>query len=86
MELAEPFSFTKGCRTMRLEAYHWADPVQFGTLLFDLKTDPHQHNPIDNPDIEATMIRHLIQLMKANDAPQEQYERLGLADKAAHVS
>ncbi|MEM7535156.1 MAG: hypothetical protein AAF639_23470 [Chloroflexota bacterium] len=80
MELAEPFTFTKGCRTMRLEAYHWVDPVPFGTLLFDLETDPHQTQPLDDPDIEAMMIQHLIRLMRDNDSPVEQFERLGLTE------
>jgi arylsulfatase A-like enzyme len=36
-------------------------------------------NPINNPDVEKIMIEHMVELMKANDAPTEQFERLGLA-------
>jgi len=80
MTLAQPFTFTKGCQTMRLEGYCWADPVPFGTLLFDLESDPYQKQPIEDAEIEATMIQHLVRLMQENDAPAEQYERLGLAE------
>ncbi|EFJ6762061.1 TPA: sulfatase, partial [Escherichia coli] len=52
---------------------------QFGHLLFDLQNDPQQLHPIDDDAIEARMIALLIQLMKDNDAPPEQFQRLGLA-------
>ena len=77
-ELVQPFSFTKGVRPLKIEARPWIKAHPFGTLLFDLKHDPGQENPIDDPEIEAMMVRHLIRLMKANDAPPEQFERLGL--------
>ena len=77
--LAGPFSFTKGCRVMKIAARGWRDMHQFGTLLFDLETDPHQENPLRDPVIEQMMINHMLRLMKANDAPPEQFERLGLA-------
>ena len=35
--------------------------------------------PLADPKIEAMMSYHLISLMQANDAPLEQFERLGLA-------
>ncbi len=76
-ELAEPFSFTKGCRTMKIPA-GGAAPDQFPTMLFDLQADPKQERPLDDAAVEAMMIDHLVRLMKENDAPVEQYERLGL--------
>ncbi|MBN1581887.1 MAG: sulfatase, partial [Anaerolineae bacterium] len=80
IQLAEPFSFTKGCRTMKIAAGRdgWRDVHRFGTLLFDLKTDPAQEHPIDDPEIERHMIALLVKLMAENDAPPEQFERLGL--------
>jgi arylsulfatase A-like enzyme len=79
-ELAGPFRFTKGCPTLRIPSrgragrnYH-----QFGTLLFDLEADPHQESPIEDAAIEKRMTDHMVRLMRANDAPPEQYERLGL--------
>jgi hypothetical protein len=80
IQLAEPFDFTKGCRTMKIDARGsgWRDIHRFGTMLFDLKHDPKQEHPIEDPEVEARMIALMIDLMKANDAPPEQFERLGL--------
>jgi hypothetical protein len=50
----------------------------FGTILFDLDADPRQEHPIQNAEIEQIMIAHLVRLMRENDAPPEQFERLGL--------
>jgi len=78
IRLAEPFPFTKGCRTMQIAGRTWVNPHQFGTMLFDLQTDPKQEHPIADPEIEARMIAHTVHLMQENDAPVEQYKRLAL--------
>jgi len=78
IELAEPFEFTKGCRTMKIESPGRTNAHEFGTMLFDLPTDPNQEHPIDDPEAERMMIAHMVRLMKENDAPSEQFERLGL--------
>jgi hypothetical protein len=77
-ELAEPFAFTKGVRPLKIEARPWIKAHPFGTLLFDLEADPRQEHPLQDPQVEARMIRLLIGLMVDNDAPAEQFERLGL--------
>jgi len=82
--LAGPFSFTKGLRVLRTEARPWIEAHPFGTLLFDLATDPAQEHPLDDPDLEGRMIDLLIRLMVANDAPPEQFERLGLVEEYRH--
>ena len=79
-ELAEPFSFTKGLRPMKMQARSWINAHEFGTLLFDLETDPRQENPIEDEAVEAMMRDHLIRLMQETDSPPEQYERLGLTE------
>ncbi len=76
--LAEPFSFTKDCKTMQMEAWGWKCTHDFRTMLFDLDADPRQEHPLDDPAIEARMIKLLVRCMQENDAPAEQYERLGL--------
>jgi arylsulfatase A-like enzyme len=76
--LAEPFDFTKGLRTLRVSGVAHADPRKFGTLLFDLENDPGQNAPIEDAAIELAMIERLLELMRATDAPAEQYQRLGL--------
>lgn len=83
IDLAEPFSFTKGCRVMRIPAQARPKSLELGTLLFDLQADPGQERPIQDPAVEQKMIDHLIRLMRECDAPEEQFERLGLAGVAA---
>jgi len=77
-QLAEPFPFTKGLKTVQTNGRAWTNAFGFGTLLFDLKSDPKQEHPISDPEVEQMMTDHIVGLMKANDAPPEQFERLGL--------
>lgn len=80
-EPAEPFAFTKGLRTMRIPAdgeYSLFSPWRFGTLLFDLETDPGQEHPLDDPALELRMAQLLVDGMRATDAPHSQFARLGL--------
>ena len=81
--LAEPFDFTKGCRVMKVRYDKgrggWGTR-KYDTLLHDIDADPKQENHLDDSGIEEKMIQHLIREMKANDAPPEQYQRLGLED------
>ncbi len=80
--MSEPFSFTKECPLMRIEAdpQKWISAHNFGTLLFDIENDPKQQQPLNDPAVEQRMVEHLIREMKKNDAPPEQFERLGLAE------
>ena len=77
-EIAEPFSFTKGCPLLKIPGHPWANAYEFGTLLFDLDEDPKQERPIQDDKVEQMMIDHMIRLMKENEAPEAQYHRLGL--------
>ena len=65
---------------MRLRpGWSWGNlQTKFPTALHDLSSDPHQLKPINDAVVEQRMIRHMTELMKANDAPSEQYQRLGL--------
>ncbi len=78
--LAEPFSFTKGCKTMKIDGSSstWFNAFKFGHLLFDLQNDPQQKNPLNDNDIEKKIKKLLVKCMKESNAPQEQFERLGL--------
>lgn len=81
--LAPPFSCTKGVPTLKVKAKPiMSKAYDFGDLLFDLDTDPHQQHPLQDPAIEARMRQLLIRQMQAADAPAEQFERLGLATPA----
>jgi arylsulfatase A-like enzyme len=79
-EPAPPFSFTKGLRTMRVEAVgnFRINSWQHGTLLWDLQTDPSQSTPILDDDVELRMIGLLVTLLRENDAPASVFARLGL--------
>jgi len=80
IQLAEPFAFTKGCRTMQIAGRSWTNPHQFGTMLFDLQSDPGQEHPIQDTAVEERMLGHMVRLMQENDAPAEQYARLGVEE------
>jgi arylsulfatase A-like enzyme len=81
MTLAPPFSFTKGAPLMRIDvippAWEKASASP-GTRLYDLEHDPAQLKPIQDRAAEERMIRLMVKLMKENDAPEEQFERLAL--------
>jgi len=47
--------------------------------LFDLAQDPAQNQPIRDEAVERRMTRLMTDLMRANDAPSEQFERIGLS-------
>ena len=74
-QLHPGFSFTQGCPVLQI-------PVQRGfaypDLLFDLERDPQQLQPIEDEAVKARMEALLVRLMRENDAPQEQFARLGL--------
>jgi arylsulfatase A-like enzyme len=74
-----PFSFTKGLPVVRMETGWRKDwKTEFGTALYDVEKDPEQMKPLNDPVLEAEMVGKMKKLMKENDAPSEQYERLGI--------
>lgn len=85
-KLHKGFSFTKGCPLLKIKGGYGIRTLnfppkvlmEFGTLLYDLQEDPDQENPIQDAQIEERMICAMVKLMKENDAPEEQYKRLGL--------
>ncbi len=81
--LAESRSFTKGCQTLKIPSVgsmpgNEKVPMQRDTALYDLEADPKQIAPIKNKDVENRLTAQLIELMKECDAPDEQFERMGL--------
>ncbi|MCP5110473.1 MAG: sulfatase, partial [bacterium] len=91
-ELAEPFGFTKGARTLKIRG-HDNIPMyrglgmgffqDTGTVLFDTETDPNQMNPLDDSATEARLAALMKQMMEVNDAPPEAYVRFGMGDAVA---
>jgi len=78
--VAPPFSFTKGVQTIVTRGGAFGNPHHFGTLLFDLETDPDETTPLNDPALETRMATMLVEAMRRNDAPASQYERLGLPE------
>lgn len=63
---------------LKIPTHGMMSSYTFGNLLFDRWQDPLQLHPLQNAEIEAQMIQKLIHAMQENEAPIEQYERLGL--------
>lgn len=82
IELEEPFDFTKGCQTMKIEVKKggFVNPAQYGSKLFDLSKDPDQTIELDNDALEVTYVQAMKKIMQANDAPPEQYVRMGIPE------
>ena len=90
-ELVWDFQFTKGTPLLRIPGKTMGmisdDPEVLygpnglyaeGNLLFDLECDPKQEHSIEDEEVENRMIAGMVQLMEENDAPAEQFVRLGL--------
>ncbi|MBT9382310.1 sulfatase [Pseudooceanicola sp. CBS1P-1] len=74
------FAFTKGMPVLRYPGRLMRGPAQLQSLLFDLQTDPGQQTPLEDKALETRMAGHLVELMRASDAPPGQYRRLGLPE------
>lgn len=77
-ELVPALPFTKGLSVLRVPAIAATNPRPFGTMLFDLHTDPGQKSSLVDDELELRMAELLVRLMRESDAPDEQYARLGL--------
>jgi arylsulfatase A-like enzyme len=80
VELASPLAFSKDQPLLRYiptEERQRRDPARH--LLFDLHADPRQERPLSDPAIERRMVEQMVQLMRECDAPDEQFQRMGLA-------
>ncbi len=49
-------------------------------LLFNIKNDYAQNQPIDDPELETELCQALVETMRQHDTPAEQLERLGLTE------
>ncbi len=80
-ELSAPFSFTKGCQLLKIQAREGApggEPTELPeTMLFNLEDDPAQEHPIQDEEVKTRLIEAMKQHLKANDAPPELYQRVG---------
>ena len=83
-EIREAFSFSKDCKLLkipvisRLSNMTFCNSFQYGHMLWNLKDDPDQLSPVNNPQKESELINALIQALKECDTPEEQFIRLGI--------
>ncbi|WP_044297380.1 sulfatase [Robinsoniella peoriensis] len=81
IELQEPFSLTKGCKTMKIQRKEHIvnnDHANYGTKLFYLPDDPKQEHNLVDPEQETILINALLDMMHHDDCPTERYKRYGL--------
>lgn len=80
IEVVGPFGFSNRAKMMRLpvKAASFNNPAFFGSKLFNLDVDPNQLEEIDDVTVELAMIEAIRQKMLDNEAPDEQYVRLGI--------
>lgn len=76
--LADPFAFTKGVPLVQVPGTSWGNPYSFGTLLFDLESDPDQRRPLVDDELELRMANLMVELMRSGDAPASQFARMRL--------
>jgi len=82
ISLSDTFDFTKGCKTMKISASEgFINAYQYGDKLFDVISDPTQTEEIVDTKVSKRMLENMIKLMKENDAPTEQYDRMGLVEE-----
>lgn len=85
-KLHDGFGFTKGCPVLRIKGGYGIRTIGFpprslmnyGTMLFDVEKDPRQEHAIADRKVEERMAQEMAAMMKENEAPAEQFIRLGL--------
>lgn len=78
IQLQEPFSFTKGCRVMKIKVANvMGDTSSFGSRLYCLNNDINQENPINDKVKIEEFKKYLKERMLENQAPVEAYQRFG---------
>lgn len=77
-ELVDIFPHMKGYKVLKIPASQEYNSYWFGHQLFDLEEDPYQEHPIRNEEAECRLISQMRSLMRKNEAPEEQYKRLGI--------
>ena len=78
MELSSGFGFTNGAKILKTFGELESSLYRFGNKLFNRKNDPFQENNIDDIEIEEKAAKIMRELMLESEAPDEQYERIGL--------
>ena len=84
--LHDDFEFTEFTPVLRIPVdeqydkkayYRYSGHMAYGSKLFNRMTDPNQENPISDEYTEAHLVEKMKELMLRNEAPAEQFVRLG---------
>lgn len=78
MELVEGFPHMQGCRVLKVAASKGNNCYWYGNRLYDLTVDPTQEHPIRDTETELRLLDAMRNMMLANEAPREQFLRLGI--------
>ena len=84
-EQAEPFSFTKGLKTMKIRCT--GNTRSLGaplvSRLYDLEKDPDELYPIEDEAVTGHLVKLISEYMRQTDAPEEAYARYGIPKEDA---
>ena len=80
-ELYSGFRFLKGAKVLRVPSRSGVNPYWYGTRLYDLSSDPDEMAPIRDNEEERRLLGIMRDLMKRNEAPLDQYQRLGIPEE-----
>lgn len=80
-ELVPAMAHTKGSPVLKVPAFAPTNPAAFGSMLFDLVTDPQQATSLVDDAVELRMATLLVELMRRAESPAEQFVRLGLPEQ-----
>lgn len=68
------------CPLIQVPAQPFVNAYWYGDLLFDLTADPEEFRPVNNNTLKIKLMNDMLRLMHQNNAPIEQYRRIGLPD------
>ena len=63
---------------LRLPSENRISQAEYPTMLFRMDQDPAQLHPVNDPEQEARMLALMARLMRENDCPPEQFQRMGI--------
>lgn len=76
--LTNEFECFDHTNVLKIKSSGFMSSYRFGNKLFDLQTDSTQSKPLDDINLELEMIEKMRKVMVENEAPSEQYERIGI--------
>lgn len=79
LELVDGFPHMKGSRVLKVAASQNNNCYWYGSRLYDLESDPEQcAPPIRDEAVEMRLLTAMRDIMVANEAPEEQFIRMGI--------